>query len=152
MQSLQNPSEQDQATETMEQASAVRELFRAAEDAWFFAGELVAEVEDHGRIALAFLKAWVSDPCADPSSVRESFARVELVHHQLGGLIDQQRRALDELPARLAPPSDPERAELARQRTLAELELEGVLGGHQPGREPRDRPRGDEAASTAIEE
>lgn len=140
----------------MEQASAVRDLYRGAEDAWFFAGELQAEVFDHGRNALAFLRAWADRPDVDPSQIRESFARVELIHRQLGGLIDQQRRALEALPARLvlAPGADEEREARARALVLAQLEQEGALGGHRPPAGARLRPPGasDRARDAGVEE
>lgn len=127
----------------MEQASAVRDLYKGAEEAYFFVAELQGEVLDHGRNALAFLRAWAQDPDADPTQIRESFARMEMVHRQLGGVLDVQRRALEVMPARLvlAPGADPEREERARRLTLIQLELEGALGGHRSGLEPRGRPR-----------
>lgn len=128
----------------MEQASAVRDLFKCAEEAFLLAGELQAECLDHGRNALIFLKAWAEQPDADPTKVRESFARVELLHRLLGGLLDQQRRAAEALPAQLTlvPGADRTREDRARALTLAQLELEGVLGGHRaPGTAPRTRPR-----------
>ncbi len=147
---------QSQRYPMTEQASAVRDLFKSAEEAYFFAGELQAEIIDHGRNALDFLKRWADRPDSDPSSLRESFARVELIHRQLGGLIDQQRRSLEVMPARLTLPegADPEREARARLHALAQLELEGALGGHRaaPAERLRPRPPAEEDPMTPIEE
>ena len=115
--------------ESEDQAGAVRDLYQCATESLGVASELIAEVEDHERQALQFLRAWVRSPRADPSSVRESFARVELLHRQLGGLVDQQRRAMSQMPARLVQPdgTDPIRAARERADVLEELNGLGVL-------------------------
>lgn len=126
----------------IEQASAVRDLYQCATESQGLASELIAEVEDHGRLALLFLRAWADSAEADPSPVRESFARVELLYRQLGGLVDQQRRAMSALPARLTLPEgvDPERAEAERVHVLRELARQGVLEG-EPRPERAERAR-----------
>lgn len=140
----------------LEQASAVRDLYKGAEEAYFFVAELQGEVLDHGRNAQAFLKAWARDPDADPSLIRESFARVEMIHRQLAGVLDVQRRALEVMPARLvlAPGADPEREARARRATLVQLELEGALTGHRSGQGARARPRldPDDRLNVGVEE
>lgn len=112
-----------------EQAAAVRDLYQCASESLGVASELIAEVEDHERQARQFLRDWSRSPRADPSEVRESFARVEMLHRQLGGLVDQQRRAMSALPARLVLPEgvDPIRAALERADVLSELSELGVL-------------------------
>lgn len=113
----------------LEQAGAVRDLYSAATESQGVASELIAEVEDHGRLALLFLRAWADDAEADPSEVRESFARVEVLYRLLGGLVDQQRRAMGALPARLAPlpGADPDRASQERGEVIDELRRQGAL-------------------------
>lgn len=146
---------QSQRYSMTEQAGAVRDLYKSAEEAYFFAGELQAEVMDHGRNALIFLKGWAERPELDPSQIRESFARVEMIHRLLGGLLDQQRRALEVLPARLTflEGADLEREARARAQTLAQLELEGILGGHRaPVGQPRARPQVHDPSQGGLEE
>ena len=106
----------------LEQPSAVRSFYSGAEESFGIAGDLHSEVEAHGMNALAFVRAWMADPAScDPSQVRESFARVSLLHELLGGLIDQQRAALEELPARLLLQD-----ERGRAAVLEDLERQGV--------------------------
>ena len=72
--------------------------------------------------ALAFTRTWLADPGAsDPSRIRETFARVELLHEQLGALISQQRSALQELPARLLVQPDP-----GREAVVQDLKRRGI--------------------------
>ena len=115
----------------------MRDLYQAATESQGVASELIAEIEDHGRLALLFLRAWADDAGADPSGVRESFARVEILFRMLGGLVDQQRRAMGALPARLTlpPEVDPEQAESERAGVLAELRRQGAVP--DPTRERR---------------
>lgn len=86
-----------------EQAEAIQSFKNAAETAYFVAGSLRSEVESHGTATLAFSKAWLADPeSVDPSEIRRSFGRVEAIYEQLGDLLDQQREALNEMPARMS--------------------------------------------------
>ena len=106
----------------LEQPSAVRSFYAGAEESYGISGDLHSEVEGHGMRALAFVRAWMTDPAAcDPSLIRESFARVTLLHEQLGALIEQQRAALDELPETLVVRDDP-----GRDAVLEELERHGL--------------------------
>ena len=109
-------------TPPLEQPSAVRALYDGAQGSLGAVSDLSREVDAHGLAAHRFARDWMSAPddCA-PSAIRESFARVCLCYSQLGALIDAQRAALTELPARLVLRDDP-----GREEALTELRRNGV--------------------------
>ena len=112
----------------LEQATAVRALWRGADDAFDVVGELGPEVDRHASRARAFLKAWAAEANPDPRELLVGFGRLAALYDRLTDAMERQREALDSLNVRLAPPDgDPVLEQRARVVTLAHLRRDGAL-------------------------
>ena len=110
-----------------EQATAIRDLWRASVDMTSLLSTLLGEAEIHARATTALLRSWSSGEEPDPTAAVAGLARVELLGAMCDRLLAQQRDAMDHLRLALIRADEPHER-VARDHVLAALRREGVIG------------------------